>query len=125
MEDFYLEFFSADPRIAPLFAKTNMEKQREVLKNALTILMMFDHGSVIATGVLRDIGKTHGTRGLRITAELYGIWKDALLRVVARSDPQYSRDVEAAWRQSLQRSIDFILEHQAARALGSLAAAAR
>lgn len=111
-ERFYEVFFASDPRIPQLFSRTDMVKQRDVLRQALTMLIMFENGSEVAAGVLSNIGWTHGQRGLHITPELYGIWKKALIRVVAESDPEYSPAIEARWHEAIDKGISYILVHQ-------------
>jgi len=107
-DDFYNTFMGADPEIRPMFANTDMEKQKALLKNGITYLIMFDRGNIIGTTALRDIGKIHSRSEKNVQFKFYPIWVDSLLKTVAKHDPKFNNELEAAWRSVLTKGIEFL-----------------
>jgi hypothetical protein len=45
---------------------------------------------------------------MNILPELYPFWLNALLETLAETDPQWSRELESLWRQSLEKTIQLM-----------------
>lgn len=56
---------------------------------------------------LERIAAAHGKQGRDIAPHLHDLWFDCLLRAVQENDPQYSSEVEAAWRFMMGAGIGF------------------
>lgn len=105
LELFYRTFFDADPEVRDLFARTDMEKQRGVLRTGISNVIMFAEGSKVGELAVRRLVREHDRQHLNIPPRLYPVWRDALIQCVAATDPKFSIELGNAW----QIVIDYVL----------------
>lgn len=107
--EFYQRFFARCPEAQPMFAKTNFEHQHRLLKHAISLLLIFPgHQGNREPNLLTRVAERHGRRDLRIPAEMYAPFVEALLDNVRHFDSQMTPDVEAAWRATLAVGVDYM-----------------
>lgn len=105
--DFYADFLSASPFIKERFEQTDMSAQRTMLHDSLLLLIEFNR-TRSADRRLRQLAEVHSRRGQDIPPEFYDLWLTSLVKAVAVHDPEFSDDVELAWRIALMPGITFM-----------------
>ena len=106
LDAFYDEFLAADPRIKPMFAKTDMAKQKSLLRQGLTMLVMYSGGVGLAQNTVRQLAVKHDHEHLNIPPSMYPLWVDSLLRCVKLHDPKYTDELGGWWREAVQIGIE-------------------
>lgn len=107
-DKFYERFVTSDPRIGPYFLSTDFKKQKNLLKDGVGRALSFASGDVDSTSFIERLSTTHNRSHMNILPELYPFWLNALLETLADTDPQWSRDLESLWRQSLEKTIQLM-----------------
>ena len=107
-EKFYAVFLDASPEIAPHFAATDFDKQRKLLRATVYILVTRDVDDPEAFAALERIGRSHSRSELNVRPALYDLWLDSVCSTVTRLDPDWTPELEAAWREQLRPGIDAI-----------------
>ena len=103
---FYDNYIGADETVAEKFAHTDMDKQKDMLKASLHMLMALrSSDSAGAVSYFRRIGTVHGRKGQDIAPEMYDLWLNCLLQTVEEFDDRYDAEVEMAWRKILAGGI--------------------
>ncbi|GMR23321.1 MAG: hypothetical protein BMS9Abin37_1739 [Acidobacteriota bacterium] len=106
---FYELFMDSSPDIRKKFEHTDFEVQKKALRDSL-FLMLSSAGTTegYAHVQLKKLAKRHSHDDLDIKPEWYALWLDTLLETVAEFDPDYSDELEAAWRDSMKDGIDLL-----------------
>lgn len=104
---FYDLFMARDPEVAKKFANTDMERQKEMLRESLTEMRIFFEEHV-ATPYITVLARLHGPSGRDIHPRLFEAWLDSLVAAVEELDPEYSIDVLTAWRIVMSPGIEFM-----------------
>jgi hemoglobin-like flavoprotein len=104
--DFYDLFMNRSPSIKARFANVDMKQQRHLLRNGIMQLVL--HARGMPDSKLRDLARSHSREGYDIPPEWYDDWLDALMATIKRHDPEYSDEVEQAWRSAIMPGIDII-----------------
>ncbi len=104
---FYDIFLASSEDIRQKFIHTNMEKQRTMLKKSFYHLLIF-YGSNQANHYIEDIAKSHDKAHANIPPRFYDLWLDALIETVKEFDPEFSDDIELAWRLVLSPGITYM-----------------
>ncbi len=107
-EEFYSIFLNASTEIAPLFASTNFESQRTLLRGTVFMMVMKDIDDQRAHGHFEKIGQSHARGQLNIKPELYEVWLDSLCQTVKQLDPEWTEELEEHWRQKMRPAIALI-----------------
>ncbi len=110
MDEFYKRLIGSHPDIAKMFAGIDMKKQQVVLKQSLSMAILFPRDNLIAKHAMDRVRKTHARDQLNVRPELYEYWLSALVGVVAESDPEFTPELERQWRDVLAHTISFIKE---------------
>ena len=106
---FYEHFLASSEEVREKFSNTDFRSQRRMLQTSFYMLVEY-----IALGwpeckaYLERIAEAHSKRGRDIPPHLYDLWLDCLLRAVKECDPQFTTDVEAAWRFMMGAGIVFL-----------------
>lgn len=113
VDTFYDIFLSTSSEIADKFAHTDFRIQKLMLRESLLTMLCFNMGMAGTKDELLRLAKRH--EELDIKPDHYTIWLDSLCEAVSRHDPKYSPEVEALWRDAMQKGIDFMLGADQAR----------
>ncbi|WP_286788353.1 MULTISPECIES: globin [unclassified Pseudomonas] len=108
-DDFYTCFLASSPLIREKFVNTNMQAQKQLLRQGIMNLVMVARG--MPDTKLRALGETHCRHQMDIRPELYGIWVDTLLATISSHDPQCTDETLKAWRDVLNEGIAVITSH--------------
>jgi hemoglobin-like flavoprotein len=105
LTDFYDTFMAASDEIREKFRHTNFDRQKRILTDSLYLMAVAAEGGPdnLAWRELKTIAKRHEVLGIGGT--MYDVWLDCLLRTAAAHDPQFSSDLESAWRETLAPGI--------------------
>ena len=106
---FYELFLASSEEVREKFRNTDFRKQRRMLQSSFYMLIEYiamDWPECRA--FLERIAATHSRQGRNIPPQLYDLWLDSLLLAVKENDPQYSVEVEAAWRFMMGAGIGFL-----------------
>ncbi|AXS83117.1 globin [Marinobacter sp. Arc7-DN-1] len=106
-EAFYRRFLMSSSEVRMLFRNTDMAEQRHMLKKSFFSLVSF-YASGIIDDVLRRTAYLHSARQLNIKPHLYDLWLECLIDTVRAYDPEFSDDVELAWRLILSPGITYM-----------------
>jgi hemoglobin-like flavoprotein len=106
---FYERFMQRDPAVAVLFANTDMDKQRQLLRHGILLLIM--HARGMPGSKLHDLGRSHCRARMNIEAWMYDVWVDALIDTVRDYDPKWQDTLEAPWRATLATGLDIMQSH--------------
>jgi len=107
---FYDHFLQSTPQIGEKFAKTEMEKQKEMLRDSFKHMLTFSTRRRSGEE-LESIAKRHCRGELDIEPRLYGLWLDSLVATVQDLDPEFDPSVETAWRIVMAPGIEFMKGH--------------
>lgn len=115
-EDFFAAFYEVfvgdSVEVAEKFSHVDMQKQREHLRKSLDQMVYFSIDRQASDEMFR-IARIHSVSGNDIRPELYECWLESLLKTVSRFDPQFSDEVDIAWRIVLAPGISYMqLQHQ-------------
>ena len=110
LEDFYRRFIASSEEIRAKFAGTNMKRQVQMLEDSLYVVAVAIQGEEgsLARGDLPRIAARHSRKDLDIRPGLYDLWLECLIEAVRTHDPQFSGEVEAAWRETLAFGVDYM-----------------
>jgi hemoglobin-like flavoprotein len=105
-ETFYEFLLGSDPRIAPMFAKTDFGRQHRLLKHGLGLLIIYAKRP--NPSLLDRIALRHARGDVNVPAELYPFFGAALEHALAAHDPEFGPEVAAAWRATLEPGIAYM-----------------
>jgi len=110
LDAFYERFVGSSDEVRAKFAGTDMKRQVRMLEDSLFVVanaIQGEEGSP-ARGDLPRIAARHGRGDLDIRPGLYDVFLDCLIETVRTQDPQFSSEVEAAWRETMAYGIDYM-----------------
>jgi len=105
---FYDIFMAADDNIRQMFARTDFERQKKLLRKALLSAVTFAAGGEVARDRLAEIRVSHNKAHMNVKPEYYPIWLTSLVQAVRMADQSCDDRLEQEWRAVLQPSINFI-----------------
>jgi hemoglobin-like flavoprotein len=106
LDAFYDEFLTSDPRIKPMFAKTDMKKQKDLLRQGLMTLLMYAKKSPLATSAIKQLAAKHSRQQLNVPPQLYPLWKQSLLKCIDSYDLELTPQLRKDWSESLDSGIE-------------------
>ena len=107
LEAFYDNFTSKADEIAFKFAQTDMQRQKEMLYQSLHHMVDFSVRRQ-ASEDLRRIAERHSASQIDVEPRLYDVWLDSLIETVQLFDPQFTEEIELAWRVVLAPGIVYM-----------------
>jgi len=110
LDRFYELFMKSNPVVARKLAATDIEKQQELLSQAVNMVILFPQGNKIAKNAIKRIRESHRRDALDIKPDYYKFWVDSLIAALAENDPEFNDELEQAWRKVAQEAIDYIAE---------------
>lgn len=105
---FYRNLFARAPHMEPRFAKTNFTRQHKLLQHAIGLLLSFPTQPSAEPTILTRVADRHGSRDLDILPEWYPDFVEALVLTASEHDPEFSQDIEAAWRAAVAPGIAYM-----------------
>jgi methyl-accepting chemotaxis protein len=99
MDVFYSRLFAAAPAVKPLFANTDLQRQKSMLLAVLVLLRksLRDLGTIVPK--LHDLGARHVGYGAR--PEYYPIVGEVLIASMAEiAGPAWTSEYERAWAEA-------------------------
>jgi hemoglobin-like flavoprotein len=108
-DSFYDIFFAKSPEIPPKFAKTDMERQKQVVMASVLMVLRLATGDPVVRRYVQEIAESHSGRGHNIRPEFYELWLDALCVAVQQHDPRYTPELEEQWRQAMRPGIEMMI----------------
>jgi hemoglobin-like flavoprotein len=107
---FYRNFFATFPEVRPLFAKTDFQRQHNLLRHALSLLLIYPTKTEAeGWSLLRRVAERHARSDLAIDPSLYGPFVDSLIMTVQEHDPDFSPEIEAAWRTTVEQGVEYMI----------------
>jgi hypothetical protein len=110
IENFYRELWARDRGIARRFRDTDMDRQQQIMREAINTLLMFAQDSAVARLALNRIGKVHDHRRHDVPPMLYELFAEVLVSTAATWDRHWTPVLEQQWHAALEPG----LEHMAA-----------
>jgi fatty-acyl-CoA synthase len=106
-ERFYDAFTGSSPEVAKRFSGTDMVAQQAHLRASLKHVV--DYAISGKPGLeMRRIARSHSKAGMGIPSDLYDVWLDSLLAVLAQFDPEFDTQVELSWRSVMAPGIGYM-----------------
>ena len=108
--DFYGLFMASSDEVRRRFRDTDFERQTRVLADSLWVMANVAQAErpSPAWGDLPRLAERHSRRGLDIPPALYDQWLSCLLQAARKHDPQFSPEIETAWRETLAVGIEYL-----------------
>ncbi len=107
-EDFYSNFFARRPQAKAMFARTDFERQHNLLQHAFGLLLNFPKQPASEPTILARVAERHSRRDLGVDPSLYAPFIDALIDTVRHCDPAFTPAVEDAWRKTVRKGVEYM-----------------
>jgi hemoglobin-like flavoprotein len=107
-EAFYRNFFAVCPEAEPMFARTDFARQIKLLRHAIGLMLIFGAQPEAEPTVLSRVAERHSRRDLAVRAELYEPFVASLIETVAQYDPEFTDDVDDAWRRTIAPAVAYM-----------------
>lgn len=105
---FYDIFLKSDPCLAPMFANTDFDKQKALLRQGVNLALMFADENVIGQQGLKKIRKSHSRQNLNISPYLYPLWINSFLKAVEQMDSEMTPELLRKWKTALTKAVEYI-----------------
>ncbi len=108
---FYDRFLAQSSDIAEMFADTNWHKQKHLIEHGIrsAILYAEEPDMPIVRQHMTEIAQRHAMGDLNIAPKFYPIWLDCMITTIAECDPEYTSELEDAWRSVLMATISLMI----------------
>jgi len=104
--DFYDRLLGSSPPIKEKFARTDMRRQQQVLRGSFFHLLNYYYTQPTCNEVMEGLIESHGPRGYNVSPEMYEMWLETMVETARRHDPEYSPEIESAWREVFSAGIN-------------------
>jgi hemoglobin-like flavoprotein len=105
---FYRTFFETAPEVKPLFAETDFTRQHKLLQHAIGLLLNFPNQRPSEPSILTRVAERHSRKDLDIAPSLYPAFVDSLMQTVRDHDPEFTPEIERAWRTAIASGIQYM-----------------
>jgi len=95
---FYDRFLASSPEIRERFRFTDFTRQRRMLRRSLELVAKATAGDPEGLSELSERAATHSRAQLNIAPHLYEVWTEALIATAVEADPDWTLEIESAWR---------------------------
>lgn len=109
----YEIFLASHPAIRPMFARTNFAKQKALLREGVSMLVMHVEGKPVGMACLSRLAESHSPKRMNMTARLYELWVTSLVKTVKEFDRECTPEVEAEWRRVLYAGVHYLMMQDA------------
>lgn len=104
---FYDKFLASSPVVAEKFSHTDLQRQKRMLQKSLVHVTNL-YSDLKVPEELSYVAALHSHSQKDIQPHLYDFWLDSLIDTVREHDPEFSSDVELAWRMALAAGIAYM-----------------
>ena len=113
MDSFHQSFVSSSEEVREKFRNTDLQRQARMLSDSLYVLAVAVQGQTgsPARGELPRLAERHSRKDLDIRPPLYDHWLACLIDTARGHDPQFTPEIEAAWRATLAVGIAYMKAH--------------
>lgn len=112
IERFYEVLMDSHPAIRPMFANTDMGRQRLALRRGISVAIFHAACSPLSQRTIEQMAQVHGRGGRSpVDPSLYPYWIDSLVKVVAETDPEATPALLDRWRQAMRVVCDTFARH--------------
>lgn len=102
IERFYEIFMASHPEVAPMFARTDFQKQRLALRRGISVAIFFAAGSNVVKQTSEQMADVHSRKGrVPVPPHLYRYWVDSLLQAVKEFDDRADDMLLARWHKAM------------------------
>ncbi len=108
---FYDHFLNSSDEVRQKFKNTDFEQQEHMLLRSLELTAMAVSGDPAGLRELRDRSETHDRHHLNIEPWFYELWLQSIIQTARDFDPQWTEDIENAWRTILGHVITHMVAH--------------
>lgn len=108
VDAFYSIFLGTSDEVSSMFSETDFAKQHKLLRATVFMMVTRDISEPKAAEAIERIGHSHSISQLDIRPELYELWLDSLCATVKQLDPDWSDELELAWREEMRPGISLI-----------------
>jgi len=106
--DIFYDHFLLSPEVAAKFEETDFNRQKEMLKLSLYVMLGAAVLKSADYSMLNAIARRHARDEKNIPPHLYPIWLDSLILAARKCDWAFDNRAEANWRKAMQPGIDYI-----------------
>ncbi len=106
-EAFYERFLASSNEVREKFRRTDMQRQRRMLKQSFYSLLVF-YASNAADDYLIKMVEKHSAKGVDIPNTMYDLWMECLVETVAEFDENFASETGLAWRLVLSSGITYM-----------------
>jgi len=107
---FYEIFLKSHPSIGPMFEKTDLAKQKQLLTQGINLIVLYAEGKSVGLSGLSRIRESHSKGKMNISPTYYNFWKESLITAITEFDPQMSSSLLNSWNKVIVKGIKFITE---------------
>ncbi len=107
---FYEIFLASNPAIKPMFEKTDFAKQKSLLRQGISFMLMYLQGKATGTMAMNRLADSHSPRHMNISPNLYEFWINSLVKAVKECDKECTSDIETEWRKALRAGVDYMIQ---------------
>lgn len=110
LRHFYHSLLASSDEVRAKFARTDFERQTQVLADSLYLIAVAaqGEGSGPAWQEMERLARFHSRGQLDIRPGLYDLWLHCLIGSARGHDPQFSPALEEAWRETLRVGIEYL-----------------
>ena len=108
-DSFYNIFLAKSAEIPPKFAKTDMERQKQIVMASVLMVLRLANGDPVVRRYVEELAESHSRRGHNIRPDLYELWLDALCEAIQKHDPRCTPELEKQWRQAMRPGIEVMI----------------
>jgi hemoglobin-like flavoprotein len=110
LREFYEVFSASSGEVREKFRDTDLDRQARVVADSLYIMAVAAQSKEdsVAWAEMARLAERHGHLDRNVRPELYDGWLSCLLQTAGKYDPQFSPEIEAAWRETLAPGIEFM-----------------
>lgn len=110
LHDFYELFLGSSAEVREKFKSTEFPRQTRVLADSLYLMAVASESkdNAIAWRELDRLAARHSRSELDIRPEFYDTWLECLIQAARKYDPEFSSEIEGAWRAALGPGIEHL-----------------
>lgn len=107
LDKFYELFLASSQEVGVLFKNTDMEVQKVMLSTSMAYMTKTSDNY---SNFLSKTASKHSKSNLNIKPHLYSLWLDSLIAAAHSVEPDFNKESEKLWRQTMQPGIDYMID---------------